>query len=301
MRLPPPLQSSAEALVRDFLDAPTGGRPDFRTPPGEPALTGPDSVSWMIFKNPATLFAGGVAAVILELAEPRVRAGVWEHSRFREDPLGRIRRTGLAALITAYGARSRAEALIARVGRMHATVEGETETGERYAATDPELLTWVQATALYGFAQAWSALVRPLTPQEQDALCTEGLTAAALYGASHAPKSWRRLEALLAATRPRLTASPVVFEFLDLVRNAPLLPPVAKPLHLALLKSAVALAPPDIRATLGIGLEWLPNAAERLLARQAARFADRLALDANPAVQACERLGLPKDLLFEDR
>ncbi|HYE43013.1 MAG TPA: oxygenase MpaB family protein, partial [Caulobacteraceae bacterium] len=61
---------------------------DFASPPGEPAMAAPDSVSWQVFKNPLTLFVGGVAAVILELAEPRVRAGVWDHSSFRRDPLG---------------------------------------------------------------------------------------------------------------------------------------------------------------------------------------------------------------------
>jgi uncharacterized protein (DUF2236 family) len=52
-------------------------------PAGEPALAAPDSVSWRVFKNPVSLFVGGVTAVILELAEPRVRTGVWEHSSFR--------------------------------------------------------------------------------------------------------------------------------------------------------------------------------------------------------------------------
>ena len=52
-----------------------------------------DSVSWRVFKNPLSLFIGGVAAVIMELAEPRVRTGVWEHTTFRLDPIRRLRRT----------------------------------------------------------------------------------------------------------------------------------------------------------------------------------------------------------------
>ena len=65
----------------------------------------PDSVSWRVFKNPISLFIGGVAAVIMELAGPRVRTGVWEHTTFRVDPIRRLRRTGLAAMVTIYGAR----------------------------------------------------------------------------------------------------------------------------------------------------------------------------------------------------
>jgi uncharacterized protein (DUF2236 family) len=77
-----------------------------------------ESVSWRVFKNPLSLFIGGVAAVIMELAEPRVRTGVWEHTTFRVDPVRRLRRTGLAAMITVHGARSEAEAMIARVRRI---------------------------------------------------------------------------------------------------------------------------------------------------------------------------------------
>src|SRR3954467_7138418 len=97
---------------------------DFTTPAGEPALVSPDSVLWRIFKNPVALAAGGVAAVILELAEPSVRTGVWEHSGFRRDPVGRLQRTGMAAMVTVYGARSVAEAMIAGVVQVHERIAG---------------------------------------------------------------------------------------------------------------------------------------------------------------------------------
>jgi uncharacterized protein (DUF2236 family) len=70
-------------LVQGLYQPEGGPRVDFRQPAGEPALAAPDSVSWRVFKNPVSLFVGGVTAVILELAEPRVRTGVWEHSSFR--------------------------------------------------------------------------------------------------------------------------------------------------------------------------------------------------------------------------
>ena len=111
--LPWPLRSSLEATVRALLEP--GDRPpiDFSKPIGEPALVSPDSVSWRVFKNPLSLFIGGVAAVIMELAKPRVRTGVWEHTTFRLNPIKRLRRTGFAAMVTIYGARSAAEAKIA--------------------------------------------------------------------------------------------------------------------------------------------------------------------------------------------
>jgi uncharacterized protein (DUF2236 family) len=130
--LPWPLQSSLEAAAWTLLEPGDGSHIDFSRPIGEPALYSPDSVSWRVFKNPLSLFIGGVTAVIMELAEPRVRTGVWEHTTFRLDPLRRLRRTGLAAMVTIYGARSTAEAMIARVRRMHDMVAGTTPTGEAY-------------------------------------------------------------------------------------------------------------------------------------------------------------------------
>jgi uncharacterized protein (DUF2236 family) len=103
---------------------------DFSRPVGEAALLSPESVSWRVFKNPLSLFIGGVTAVIMELAEPRVRTGVWEHTTFRLDPIRRLRRTGLAAMVTIYGARSTAEPMIARIRRMHEMVAGTTASGE---------------------------------------------------------------------------------------------------------------------------------------------------------------------------
>ena len=97
LRLPTGIERKLEMLWGGLPD--TGaGRVDFSTPVGEAALISAQSVSWRVFKNPVTMFIGGVAAVILELAEPCVRTGVWEHSRFRKDPVGRLQRTGAAAI-----------------------------------------------------------------------------------------------------------------------------------------------------------------------------------------------------------
>src|ERR1700738_1233193 len=152
IRLPWSLQRRLDAAAGALLN-PQIGRPiDFTRPLGEAALYAPDSLSWRIFKNPVALLIVGIAAVILELADPAVRTGVWEHSSFRKNPMGRMQRTGLAAMVTVYGARSIAEPMIARVVRMHAKVAGETPAGVPYSADDTQLLSWVQATAAFGFA-----------------------------------------------------------------------------------------------------------------------------------------------------
>ena len=269
-----------------------GPRVDFRQPPGEPALVAADSVSWRVFKNPVSLFVGGITAVILELAEPRVRTGVWEHSSFRTDPLGRLKRTGLAAMVTVYGARSAAEAMIAGVGRQHARVAGTTPGGEAYRADDVALLDWVQATASFGFLSAYDALVEPLSQADRDRFYAEAAPAARLYGALGAPASEAEWEAQLAAMLPRLERSEIVLEFLDLMRGVRIAGPLSRLQH-PLIRAAVGLVPEEARAVLGLGPEWLPRLLEPPIIRAAARLADRTPIPGAPPYEACQRLGLP--------
>lgn len=285
-------------LVRDLIQPEDGPRIDFRQPAGEPALAAPDSVSWRVFKNPVSLFVGGVAAVILELAEPRVRTGVWEHSSFRRDPLPRLRRTGLAAMVTVYGARSVAEAMIAGVRRTHDRVTGDTPAGAAYRANDVELLDWVQATASFGFLEAYHAYVRPLDAVDRDRFYAEAGPAAALYGATGAPASVAEWEARLAAMLPKLERHEIVLEFLKLMRTTAILPTPFRGLQGALIRAAVAITPPPVRTVLGLGAAWDLRPIERRLTRLVGAAADRLAVAGWPAVEACARMDLPADYLY---
>jgi uncharacterized protein (DUF2236 family) len=295
--LPWPLQGSFETATRALLDPGDQSSVDFSRPAGEHALVSPESVSWRVFKNPVSLFIGGVAAVIMELAEPRVRTGVWEHTTFRVDPIRRLRHTGLAAMVTVYGARSTAEAMIGRVRRMHDKVAGMTSSGEAYCANDPELLNWVHGTAAYGFVQAYHAYVRPLSLQERNCYYAEGITAAALYGAISAPASEAELEILFEATAGRLERSDIVFEFLAIMRSAPILPLLLRPVQHLLVRAAIDLTPRWLQTILGLNgygvRRW-----EAELIRQAGAFADRLVLETSPAVQACRRVRLPAQYLY---
>ena len=295
--LPWPLQIGLELATRALLDPGDQSSVDFSRPAGEPALVSPDSVSWRVFKNPVSLFIGGVTAVIMEFAEPRVRTGVWEHTTFRVDPVRRLRRTGLAAMVTVYGTRSMAEGMIARVRGVHDGITGITPSGEAYRANDPELLNWVHGTAAYGFAQAYHTYVKPLSLLERNCYYAEGDTAAALYGASGAPASEADLEMLFQAMAGRLERSDIVFEFLAIMRSAPILPLLLRPFQQMLVRAAIDLTPHWMQKILqldGHGLHrW-----EAELVRQAGAFADRLVLESSPAVQACRRMWLPAGYLY---
>ncbi len=287
-----------DAAARGLLHAPGVPSVDFARPLGEAALAAADSVSWQVFRNPVSLAIGGVAAVILELAEPAVRTGIWEHTTFRRDPGLRLRRTGLAAMVTVYGARSIAEVMIAGVVRRHDRVRGTTPAGEAYHANDIGLLTWVQATAGWGFVEAYSRYVRPLDPGVLDRFYAEGTPAARLYGAFDMPTSRAGVQALFDAMTSRLEPSPIVFEFLDIMRAAPVLPRPLRPLQRLLVSAAVDLVPGWVRERLGLTPSYGLGDMQRWAVSRAGALADRVMLPSSPAVQSCRRLGLPDDYLY---
>src|SRR5215813_13735007 len=121
-------------MAMQKIESYLGWKVDFLNPAGAPAFCGPDSVSWRIFKNPVALGVGGVAAVLLEFADARIRSGVWDHSVYKQDPIGRSRRTGVAAMVGVYGPQSAARRVIQGVNNMHARVAGATPNGEAYRA-----------------------------------------------------------------------------------------------------------------------------------------------------------------------
>jgi uncharacterized protein (DUF2236 family) len=294
--LPWPLRTGLEVATRALFALGDQSSADFLQPAGEAALVSPDSVSWRVFKNPLSLFIGGVAAVIMELAEPRVRTGVWEHTTFRINPIRRLRRTGLAAMVTIYGARSTAEAMIAGIRQRHDRIAGSTPAGKAYCANDPELLNWVQSTAAYSFLQAYHAYVRPLSDVERDHFYAEGTLAASLYGAS-AATSEAVLEMRFKEMANQLERSDILFEFLAIMRSAPILPLPLRPVQPLLIRAAIDLTPHWLRQIVGL-TNYRLNALEAAVVRQIGAFADRVVLQTNPAVQACRRMRLPANYLY---
>jgi len=299
IRLPRILARSLDAAALDFLNNGSVRRADFSRPSGEPALVSPDSVSWRIFKNPVVLWSGGIAAVILELAEPSIRAAIWDHSAFRTDPLGRLRRTGMAAMMTVYGPRSASSAMIAGVARMHARVRGKDALGRNYSATDSRLLTWVQATAAFGFVNAYHRLVQPLTLSQFDRFYAEGEPASLLYGAVGAPRSRAEMDRCIESMSGELHPSECIFQFLRIMHESAALPRPLRSLQRLLVRAAVDLVPDALRLRLGLTAEFGLSAWQRPIARLAGLVADRTVLPRSPAAQACERLGYPVAQLYD--
>src|SRR5258708_20018066 len=176
-----------------------------------------------------------------------------------------------------------AEPMIARVVGMHATVSGTTAAGVRYSASDRQLLRWVHATASFGFAEAYSRYVDPLSAENFNAFCAEGAPVSRLYGAIDAPRSLAGMQALFESTRPRLSPSPIIFEFLRIMRETPAFPLPLRWLQPTLLRAAVELIPERLRESLGLSEHYRFRSHQPRLPKRAGPFTHPILFPARPA------------------
>jgi uncharacterized protein (DUF2236 family) len=275
-----------------------GWKVDFLTPAGEASLQHPSSLQWRIFKNQVALGIGGVAAVLMEFADARIRSGVWDHSTYKVDPIGRSRRTGIAAMGGCYGPASAARRVIQGVTNMHARVQGETPKGEAYKAMDPELLDWVAATAAYGFLNAYDRFVSPLSEADKNRFYRDGGVVARLYGAHNTPKSQDEFLAMMERFAPRFEPHPIVSEFLDIIQSGKAAPNVPRFLHRALARASISILPPIVRQKLELGSSFDLTTADWIALKLAGKLADRRVDPNSPGAQASVRMGLPRDFLY---
>lgn len=178
---------------------------DLSQPPGDPGLYGPDSVIWQVHGDFSSMLCGGISALLMQMLHPQALAGVWDHSTFREDMSGRLRRTSQFIAVTTFGNTADAHTLIERVKRIHLRVTGVDGQGNPYAASDPALLTWVHVAETSRFLAAHLRYKNPLLSREdQDRYYAEVAVVAEALGAEQVPKTVQEVEAYLTAMRPQL-------------------------------------------------------------------------------------------------
>jgi uncharacterized protein (DUF2236 family) len=145
-------------------------------------LFGPGSMAWRVDRE-VLILAGGTCALLMQLAHPAIAAGVDQHSDFRTDPFARLRRTLTASFDVVFGSTSRAERAIGRMNAIHSAVRGSIpESGASYAARDPRLLLWVQATLVDTALRIFDRYVQPLTDAQAQAYHAEGREIAVRLG-----------------------------------------------------------------------------------------------------------------------
>jgi uncharacterized protein (DUF2236 family) len=132
----------------------------------------PDTMIWRVDREMVLLLAGG-RALLMQLAHPKVAAGVAEHSHFKGDPLGRLYRTMNTMWSIGFDETALARAALARVRNVHRKVQGTIPAAEplvagtRYDAVDVELLLWVHATLIDSALVAYHTFVKPLAAEEK--------------------------------------------------------------------------------------------------------------------------------------
>lgn len=256
-------------------------------------LFGPDSVCWKVHGDVTGMMVGGIAALYLQMLHPGALAGVWDHSDFRRDMLGRLKRTAQFIAGTTYGDTAEAQGLIDRVLGIHAKVAGVLPDGTPYSANDPDLLTWIHVAEVSSFLAGYLAYVDPSLPvADQDRYYAEVAEIARRLGAHDVPTSRAAVAAYLEATRPDLVydhrtqavaqaltsqpaPSPAAVPAMALAFSAgkDLLPPWAAQMHGFRQRAAGRALTRAAVKTMGATLRWgLANSAEARARRRAAEL-----------------------------
>lgn len=267
------------------------GEVDLDRPAGDHGLFGPASAAWRVHSDFATMMIGGLSALLLQMLHPLVLAGVWDHSNFRKDMLGRLRRTAQFISGTTYGSTRQALVLIDRINAIHDHIHGRLPDGTPYSARDPALLTWVHVTEVTSFLRAYIRYHDPwFSHAQQDRYFAEMSRIAIRLGAPSVPSTRREIDAYVKLARRDLRADGRTREVADA-----LLAPRPAGLGAVLFQAVTNKAAIDLLPPWAAQMHGLPMPdPERLLVRGSAGSAAlilRWALRDGSARRARRRVG----------
>ncbi|MFJ9993004.1 oxygenase MpaB family protein [Pseudomonas putida] len=268
------------------------GQLDLESPKGDPGLFGPQSVSWQVHGDFPSMMIGGISALMLQLLHPLALAGVWDHSNFREDLLGRLRRTSQFISGTTFGSTRDAEWLIDKVRSIHLKVVGTAPDGRHYAASDPDLLTWVHVAEVSSFLAAHLRYRNPrLSVADQDTYYDEIALIAERLGARDVPRSCRQVDDYLQHMRPHLHCDARSLEVVGILLEAPAPSRLAEPVGKLMLHAGIDLLPDWASDLLGLHQGPLQRRMVRLGVERTAPVL-RWAMRDGSAHRARRRMGL---------
>ena len=239
-----------------------------------------DGVARIVHGDLPSMLVGGLASLFLEMLHPYSMSGVAQHSRYRDDPLGRVRQTAHFIGLTTYGSRDEALAAIERVRTIHEHVRGVADDGVAYRASDPRLLEWVHVagTAMFLAAHQRFGAIH-LTAHQYDRYVDEQSIVGRDLGVPHPPRTVTQLRDALEGFRPELRLSDDAVLARDfLIRGVVQVPRQ---------RAAYALL---VRSAFGV----VPNWGRRLLEVPAPPGPTRLTVDAaTRALGALMRIAVP--------
>jgi uncharacterized protein (DUF2236 family) len=297
-RLLRPASAPIRRWVLTAFPRPPSGGIDYEHPAGDPGLFGPSSVTWRMHSDFCGMLAGGLCALYLQLLHPRALAGVWDHSNFREDLVGRLRRTTAFVGATTYAPTHDAEAMIERVRTIHGHVRGLDEAGVPYAADDPDLLTWVHVSEMSSFLAGYRAYgPMAVSAAVADAYLDETRRVAEALGARDVPGSVAEMDAYIARVLPSLVFGERSRVVLEVLGRLDLPVPMAGLSRDLFLHAGAALLPDWAASLLQRSAADLRKArlARGTLRGMAPLF--RMALTEGVASRSCRRVGVDPGLL----
>jgi uncharacterized protein (DUF2236 family) len=210
----------------------------------------------------ASMFVGGVRALLLQSLHPLAMAGVAAHSGYQGDPWGRLQRTSHFLAVTTFGTSDDADQMVRRIRAVHERVRGTADDGRPYAASDPHLLRWVHVAEIDSFLTAHQTYGRdPLDQQGRDDYVTQTSTVAEALGTVDPPRSEAELRQQLDTYRPELTGTPAAREAARFIVLTPPLPALARFPYAAIATAAVGMLPDWAAGELS--LPALPDAVVR--------------------------------------
>jgi uncharacterized protein (DUF2236 family) len=226
-----------------------------------PRRFGPDDPIWRVHAD-ASMFVGGIRALLLQSLHPLAMAGVAGHSGYRSDPWGRLQRTSHFLASTTFGTIEHADGAIEQVRQIHRRVRGRAEDGRSYAASDPHLLDWVHLAEVDSFLRAYQRFgPARLDAAEADEYVRQSGQVAGLLGATTPPVTVAELRRRLDAFRPELGATAASRDAARFLLLDPPLPLAARPGYSLLAAGAVSSLPGWARRELRlpppfVGWDW---------------------------------------------
>jgi uncharacterized protein (DUF2236 family) len=192
----------------------------------------------------ASMFVGGLRALLLQSLHPLAMAGVAQHSDYRGDPWGRLQRTSMFLAVTTFGTATDAQRAVDRVRGIHQRVHGIAPDGRPYRASDPHLLEWVHVVEVDSFLLAHQLYgANSLDQRGRDGYVGDTARVARALGVPDPPLTEAQLRERIEAFRPELSGTPAAREAARFLLLTPPLPIAARPPYGLLAATSVSMLP----------------------------------------------------------
>ena len=219
----------------------------------EAGLYLPNQAPWIVHADFATL-VGGIRALLMQALHPGSLTGVRQHSRYKDDPLGRLAGTIRWLTVTTFGPIASNQKEADRVNRLHTRVKGEYQTaaGESrpYQAADKDLLLWVHVAFMDSFLRTHQNYSKRPIPGGADEYVRLWAASVKPLGLDVAPQSEAELLETLRGFEKDLVVTDDTRDVIKWIKNPPL-PLAAKPFYRLFFFAALASMPPSYQALIG--------------------------------------------------